>query len=77
MEIVRSEGTPNPRAGEPPGTRSQRVEYWDSTGSELVKVATCHRYLRPDGSLGASGKPDPKRVFHDGEVFAPHVQAPA
>jgi len=76
LEVVRSEGAPNPRVGEPSGTRSQRVEYWESAGSALRKVATVHRYLRPDGSLGASGLPDPKRVLHEGLLYAPHVERP-
>ena len=73
MELVRSEGTPNPRSGEPPGTRSQIVEYWGTEGGALVKIAVAHRYLRRDGSLGASGKADPKRILHNGVVHAPHV----
>ncbi len=77
LEVVTSEGTPRPEAKEPPGTRSQRVEYWEPAEGRLCKVATIHRYLRPDGTLGASGKPDPKRVFYEGEIFAPHVEPPA
>jgi hypothetical protein len=77
LEIVRSEGTPRARSGEPIGTRSQIVEYWDSSGSQMFKVATIHRYLRPDGELGASGKPDPKIVLHKGVLYAPHVEAPS
>jgi len=74
MPIVASEGAPDPRNNQPPGTVSQRVEYWESTGSALRKVATVHQYVRPDGSLGGSGRPDPKRVFHDGLLYAPHIQ---
>jgi hypothetical protein len=77
LEVIASEGTPNPAAEEPPGTRSQRVEYWGTDGGRLVKVAVIHRYLRPDGSLGASGLPDPKRVLHAGTLYAPHVQPPS
>jgi hypothetical protein len=77
MEIVASEGKPNARAGEPIGTLSQRVEYWDTDGAALYKIAVVHRYLRPDGTLGASGLPDPKRVLHDGVIYAPHIAPPA
>jgi hypothetical protein len=28
-----------------------------------------HQYLRPDGTLGASGLPDPKLVVHEGVVY--------
>jgi hypothetical protein len=71
LEVVESSGRPNPKMGQPPGTLSQRVSYWETTGTSLRKVATVHRYLRPDGTLGASGKPDPKRVLHEGKVYAP------
>jgi hypothetical protein len=74
LEIIDSSGTPSPRAGQPPGTLSQRVSYWESAGGSLTKVAVVHRYLRPDGSLGASGLPDPKRVLHRGVIYAPHTQ---
>lgn len=77
IEIVSSEGPPNPRYHQPPGTLSQRVEYWESTGNSLRKVAIVHQYLLPDGTLGASGLPDPKRVLHDGVIFAPHIEPPA
>jgi hypothetical protein len=45
------------RSSQPFCTRSQVVAYYDPTGA---RVALAHQYLRPDGSLGASGKPDPK-----------------
>lgn len=45
------------RSGQPPCTRSQVVFYFDQSGA---RVAVVHQYLRPDGTLGASGKPDPK-----------------
>jgi hypothetical protein len=73
LEMVRSTGNPSPHSGEPPGTLSQIVEYWEASGSSLTKVAIIHRYLRPDGSLGASGLPDPKRVLHEGVLYAPRV----
>jgi hypothetical protein len=72
LEVVDSSGTPSLKAGQPPGTLSQRVSYWETSGGELRKVAVIHRYLRPDGSLGASGLPDPKRVLHEGVIYARH-----
>jgi hypothetical protein len=72
MEMIDSSGVPSPKANQPPGTLSQRVTYWESAGGSLRQVAVVHRYLRPDGSLGASGLPDPKRVFYDGIVYAAH-----
>ena len=48
------------RIGEPYCTYSQIAFYYDPLGSPAAVV---HQYRRPDGSLGASGLPDPKRVF--------------
>jgi hypothetical protein len=53
-----------PAANEPYCTESQAVSYIDPSTNQ--EVARAHRYLRPDGSIGASGLPDPKRVFHNG-----------
>jgi hypothetical protein len=55
-----------PRSGDPLCTRSQTLAYINAEGE---KVAVVHRYLRPDGSLGASGRPDPKRLFEDGVLY--------
>ena len=57
-----------PGADEPFCTRSQAVGYFDADGRQ---VAVVHQYLRQDGSLGASGRPDPKWLLHDGEVLMP------
>jgi hypothetical protein len=32
-------------------------------------VARVHQYLRMDGSLGASGRPDPKMLYIDGVIY--------
>jgi hypothetical protein len=50
----------------PPGSESQFVVYIDSRGRHIAKV---HRYRKPDGSLGASGKPDPKWLRLGGVVY--------
>jgi hypothetical protein len=47
-------------ANEPFCTLSQMISYRDASGNEVARV---HQYLRPDGTIGASGKPDPKRVL--------------
>lgn len=52
-------------AGQAPGTVSQFVEYFDGR----QKVAQIHQYLRPDGTIGASGRPDPKGVFENGRWY--------
>jgi hypothetical protein len=54
------------RANEPPGTLSQMVSYRDKDDNEVARV---HQYLRPDGTIGASGKPDPKRLLHNGTLY--------
>lgn len=34
-----------------------------------LEVAKAHRYLRRDGTIGASGKPDPKSFFDGDTLF--------
>ncbi len=61
------EGHPSPdKSGEPFCTRSQIVAYLDSNGRQ---VALVHQYVRKDGSIGGSGKPDPKKLFHRGKLY--------
>ncbi len=50
----------------PPGTLSQIVAYRDLQGVEL---ASAHRYLKPDGTLGFSEMPDPKSVMKNGVLY--------
>jgi hypothetical protein len=50
----------NPPPGEPVCTRSQIVYYYTQ---DNAPIAIVHQYLRPDGTLGGSGLPDPKRLF--------------
>jgi hypothetical protein len=64
-ELVLEEGHPSPpRAQEPFCTRSQLVAYYEGG----TKVAEVHQVVRPDGDLGASGRPDPKRLLA-GEIL--------
>lgn len=51
---------------EPAGTKSQKIRYADLAGQWLVII---HQYLRPDGSIGASGKQDPKWLHLNGTTF--------
>jgi hypothetical protein len=53
------------RSGQPFCTRSQIVMYL----SEDEEVARVHQYLRPDGTIGASGLPDPKRMIRAGVIY--------
>ena len=60
--LVRRDSHPEPSpVGHPSCTRSQFVLFVD--GETLVAAA--HLYLLPDGSLGGSGKPDPRVVVTD------------
>jgi hypothetical protein len=60
-----SHPTPN-KANEPVCTRSQLLAYRDSGDRVVVRI---HRYLRPDGTIGASGRPDPKFLLHDSVIY--------
>jgi len=55
-----------PRAGEPTGTVSHIVVYVDDDGRA---VALVHEYLRPDGTIGASGRRDPKWLRDGAQVW--------
>ena len=67
FEVLYREGHPSPKSsGEPPCTRSQIIAYLDSRGRQ---VAIVHQYLRKDGKLGGSGRPDPKKLFHRGRLY--------
>src|ERR1700680_3669842 len=58
QETVEKSRAVSERSHEPPGTLSQTVRYANDRGA----IAVVHRYLRPDGTLGASQMPDPKSV---------------
>jgi hypothetical protein len=45
--------------GEPRCTHAQMIRYFNEQGQWVVEV---FQYLRPDAQLGASGRPDPKRL---------------
>lgn len=65
-EVLLKERHPaRPRANEPFCTRSQLVSYMLNDR----EIARAHRYLRPDGNLGASGMPDPKSFFDGRTLF--------
>lgn len=54
-----------PAANEPFCTRSQMVSYRNGA----MEVARVHQYLRTDGTLGASGLPDPKKLYENGVLY--------
>jgi hypothetical protein len=53
-------------ADEPAGTRSLTIGYLDRDGRRAFMV---HLYLRPNGTIGGSGRPDPKWLVEDGVVY--------
>lgn len=66
IAVVEREHPARPQAGEPAGTLSQMIWYFDSS---MNRVALVHQYLRPDGTIGGSGRPDPKRLLLDNEIL--------
>ena len=67
--ILRRDGHPSPEdSGEPFCIRSQIVACYDSVGA---RVCVVHQYLRPDGTIGGSGRPDPKLLVEGGVVYRP------
>jgi hypothetical protein len=58
-----------PMAGEPFCTRSQKIVYRDDA---MQQVVTVHQYLRQDGTLGLSGRPDPQELVHDRVLYIPY-----
>lgn len=66
---IRRSRPARPAAGQPLGTLSQEVYYFDRAGVEVARV---HQYLLADGSLGAGGKPDPKSLFLNGVRYHLH-----
>jgi hypothetical protein len=59
-------GIPSPEVGLPLGSRSEMISYREINGLELARA---HQYVLPDGGIGASGKPDPKRILKDGTLY--------
>jgi hypothetical protein len=45
---------------------SLMFSYRNENGEEMARV---HQYERPDGTIAASGKPDPKRLVQDGILY--------
>jgi hypothetical protein len=73
VRVVRSRHPAAPKANVPVCTQSQAITYVDQSGTEL---AMAHQYLLKNGTLGASGLPDPKRIFQDGVLYVPFWSIP-
>jgi hypothetical protein len=56
------------KAAVPVCSHSQIIEYLDNDGN---RVALVHQYRLRDGTLGASGQPDPKWLLHEGKIYIP------
>lgn len=71
--VIKKDRHPDfPPTGEPICTRSQIVLYYDQDDRWIALV---HQYLRRDGTLGGSGKPDPKRLHYQNRILAVRTQA--
>src|SRR5260370_37157932 len=67
QSILRKSKHPSsPLANEPICTQSQYITYVNESGE---KIAGVHQYLRPDGTMGLSGKRDPKEVLIEGVLY--------
>ena len=65
--FLRDNHLENPeRVAEERCTRGQMIRYVDQQGTWIVEV---FQYMRPDGTLGASGRQDPKRMRVGNEVW--------
>jgi hypothetical protein len=65
-EHVLESGVSSLLVHEPGPILSQSVSYRDSDGFEVARI---HQFLRSDGSVAASGRPDPKRLIQDGIMY--------
>ncbi len=65
-ELRKSKHPSAPRARMPVCTRSQTLVYLNG---RRRFVAIVHQYLLPSGRLGASGRPDPKLLRHEGRIY--------
>jgi hypothetical protein len=66
--IKRNSHRRNPTETLPYCTHSQIVNYYDASGN---RVAVVHQCVLPDGSIGGSGRPEPKRIWIGGVSFYP------
>jgi hypothetical protein len=59
--------------GNHPCTQRQMIRYLDLQGDPVVEI---FQYLRADGTLGASGKPDPKKLWLPNEILIVEPKKP-
>lgn len=70
--VMKDKHPETPPGGEPYCTRSQIIYYYDLNQRA---VAVVHQYLRRDGSLGASGRPDPKRLILGDRIISVRTES--
>lgn len=67
-EFLRNSHLKEPeKRGEPVCTHGQMIRYYDENGEWVLEV---FQYLRPDKTIGAGGKPDPKRLRIGNTIYA-------
>lgn len=64
--VLEADRSVRAEVGLPEGSRSQMVWYLSQEGKKLALV---HQYLLPDGTIGGSGRPDPKQMILDDEII--------
>jgi hypothetical protein len=66
LAILTNSHAPGPSNNQPPGVVSCTYRYVERrpsrSGTLLNSVAVVHQYENPDGTIAASGKPDPKSI---------------
>ena len=70
VQIIKEKHPSNTRAGQPFCTRTQMLLY-TRDGKEVARAL---QFLRSDGTIGASGSPDPKRIIVNRQVYCPQLE---
>jgi hypothetical protein len=50
------------------------IAYYNQQGK---KVAIAHQYVKPDGTIGGSGRPDPKWLLEEGVIYLARKDPPS
>lgn len=68
QRVENSYGLAAPEFNQEPGTTSHVYDWMEYVAAEnrMRLLATVHMFKKPDGSIGASGKPDPIVLVVDG-----------
>ena len=66
IAVVSAERPAAPEYNQPAGTTSTTAWYRTLDGH---KVAFVHYFVRPDGTIGGSGRPDPKCIYLQDEIL--------